>query len=204
MHAAALNPDRDDLPHEDHFVFLHDVSWADYQHILEVRGDHSGPRISYLEGELEIMSPSENHERIKSLLGSLVEMWCVEHRIQFTRVGSWTLKNRAVRRGAEPDDCFVLGASAKAQRPDFAIEVIWTSGSLDKLEIYRMLGVREVWIWERGILTPYVLRDDHYEVAARSEALPGIDLRQLAAMAEYPTTLDAMLAWGDLIRTPHP
>ena len=201
MTAIAL--ERDDRPHEDHFVVLHGVSWADYQRFMEVRGDHSAPRISYLEGELQIMSPSESHERIKSLLGSLVEMWLVDRRIQFTRVGAWTLTNRAAHRGAEPDECFVFGPSSEASGPDFAIEVIWTSGGLDKLEIYRMLGVREVWIWRRGTLTAYVLRGERYEASARSEALADLDLRQLAAMVDYPTTLDAMLAWGEVIRAPH-
>jgi hypothetical protein len=38
----------------DHIVHLHDVSWADYLRVLRMRGDHSAPRITYLEGELEI------------------------------------------------------------------------------------------------------------------------------------------------------
>jgi hypothetical protein len=28
--------------------------------------------------------------------------------------------------------------------------VIWTSGGIDKLEVYRRLRVREVWIWKSG------------------------------------------------------
>jgi hypothetical protein len=74
--ALALEPDRDDRPHEDHFVVLHGVTWSDYQRFLEVRGDRSSPHIAYLEGRLEIMSPSESHERIKSLVGCLGK-WCL-------------------------------------------------------------------------------------------------------------------------------
>ena len=37
-------------------------SFAAYQRLLEVRGDRSAPRITYLEGTVEIMSPSRTHE----------------------------------------------------------------------------------------------------------------------------------------------
>lgn len=204
MRALALEPDRDDRPHEDHFVVLHAVSWDDYQRILEVRGDHSSPRIAYLEGELQIMSPSESHERIKSLIGRLVDAWCLEHDIEFMPYGSWTLSNKAEKRGAEPDECYVLNPSRGVTRPDLAIEVIWTSGGIDKLEIYRKLGVREVWVWRGGNLTPWVLRGDRYEAAARSEVLPGIDLRQLAAMLDHSSINAAVKAWREIIRSGQP
>ena len=53
---------REPRPDEDHFVYLRDVSWADYRRLLAIRGEHSAPRISYLEGDVEIMSPSRGHE----------------------------------------------------------------------------------------------------------------------------------------------
>jgi hypothetical protein len=39
--------------------------------------------------------------------------------------------------------------------PDVAIEVIWTRGGLDKLDVYRGLGVPEVWTWQEGRLRFY-------------------------------------------------
>ena len=78
---AAARFDRDDRPHEDHFVRLHGVGWADYERIVALRGDRSAPRINYFEGELEIMSPSRSHESIKSRIGCLVEVWCLERGI---------------------------------------------------------------------------------------------------------------------------
>lgn len=73
-------------------------------------------------------------------------------------------------------------------RPDLAIEVVWTSGRLDKLAIYRKLGVREVWYWRKGTIAPHGLRDERYEPLKASEVLPGIDLAQLASFLERPTT----------------
>lgn len=200
VHALAIEPDRDDRPREDHFVVLRDASWGDYQRIMELRGDKSSPRIAFLEGLLQIMSPSDSHERIKSVIGSLVECWCLEHDIEFSTLGSWTLQEKRVQRGVEPDECYVFGLRRVATRPDLAIEVVWTSGGMNKLEIYRKLGVAEVWIWRRGRLTAHVLRGEAYEPAAGSEKLPGIDLDQLASFIDRPTTSAAIREYRDAIR----
>lgn len=175
--ALALDDVRDDF---DHIVHLHDVSWDDYLRVLRMRGDHSAPRIAYLEGELEIMSPSRYHEAVKSLAGLLIASYCLEHDIVFTPYGSWTLKKRPAKRGAEPDECYVFGDVEEPTRPDLAIEVVWTSGRIDKLEIYRKLGVREVWYWRAGKLQPYLLKGERYRPIARSKVLAGIDLEELA------------------------
>jgi Uma2 family endonuclease len=82
----------------DNIVRLHDISWDDWRRLLAMRGDHSVPRLVYLEGEVEIMSPSRTHESIKSLIGCLVETYCMERDIPFRPLGGWTLES-------EPDEC---------------------------------------------------------------------------------------------------
>jgi Uma2 family endonuclease len=52
--------------------------------MLEVRGDASVPRFAYLEGQLEIMRPSKPHEPLKSRIGRLVEVWCIEREVEFS------------------------------------------------------------------------------------------------------------------------
>jgi len=188
-------------PHrEDHFVLLGGATWADYQRLLEIRGDRSAPRIAYLEGTLEIMSPSRSHEAIKSTIGRLVETWCLERGVEFSTFGSWTIKDELRERGAEPDECYVFGEVAEAERPDLAIEVEWTSGGLDKLEIYRHLGVREVWRWSRGRITVHRLRGERYTNLPASKALPGIDLAELGSFIDRPTTSRAIREYRDALR----
>jgi Uma2 family endonuclease len=200
MTAPAQLHDRDQRPQEDHFVHFHGVSWADYQRLLEIRGDHSAPRITYLEGTLEIMSPSRSHESIKSVIGCLVEVYCLERGIEFSTYGSWTLENKEAESGAEPDECYVFGQVREPARPELAIEVVWTSGGLNKLEIYRRLGVREIWYWRRGKIQVHLLRGELYELASASEALPGIDLEQLASFLDRPTTSQAIRDYRDALR----
>ncbi|HEY8077353.1 MAG TPA: Uma2 family endonuclease, partial [Labilithrix sp.] len=64
-----------------------------------------------------------------------------------------------------------------------AIEVIWTSGGLDKLEVYRELGVREVWLWESGAISVHVLQKGGYRRVAKSRLLPRLDLAAVATLA---------------------
>ena len=204
MSAAPELSERDDRPREDHFVHLSGVTWADYLRLVEIRGDRSAPRITYLEGVLEIMSPSRHHERIKGNGGCLVEVWCLENDVEFSTYGSWTLQDQSVERGAEPDECYVFGNVADPQRPDLAIEVVWTAGGIDKLEVCRKLGVREVWYWRRGKLQPCALRGDRYEAVSVSEVLPGIDLDQLAGFLDRPTTSQAIREYRTALRAPKP
>src|SRR5207237_4818123 len=184
--------EHDERVQEDNIVVLHNATWADYQRVMEMRGDHSAPRVAYLEGAREIMTPSQPHESLKSRVGQLVEVWCLEHGVEFNTYGSWTIEDKAVERGAEPDECYVFGEFHETTRPDLAIEVVWTSGGLNKLEIYRKLGVREVWFWRRGRLTVHALRGDTYLEIPASEILSGIDLMELAAHLDRPTASQAI------------
>jgi len=199
MYTQAQYEQRDDRPIEDHVIHLSDVSWEDYERLLAMRGDHSAPRIAYLEGEVEIMSPSQTHEAIKSMIGCLVETYCLERDIPFSTFGSWTLQAQDRTRGAEPDECYVFGA-AKAQRPHLAIEVVWTSGRIDKLEIYRRLGVAEVWYWRKGRIQPYCLHGERYVPVTASEVLPGLDLDLLTRFLDRPTTFEAIRTYRDVLR----
>jgi Uma2 family endonuclease len=167
----------------DNRVILHGVSWDVYERILEVRGDHGGVRLTYLKGALELMSPSNDHEYIKKTIARLVEAYADELGIDLTGIGSWTVKRRELERGAEPDECYLLGRMEGHDKPELAIEVVWTSGGLDKLEVWRGLGVGEVWFWEEGAISVHLLRDDRYEVAPRSELLPSLDLALIARLA---------------------
>jgi Uma2 family endonuclease len=161
----------------DQRVFLHGVPWAQYEALLATRGDDAGPRMTYLEGELELMSPSRSHETIKKLFARLLEAWALATGEVLDGYGSMTLKSRPKARGVEPDECYAIGEPK--EHPDLAIEVVWTSGGIDKLEVYRGLGVREVWIHREGKLELYSLRRGAYVRITKSIVLPSLDLDEL-------------------------
>ncbi|MCB9735277.1 MAG: Uma2 family endonuclease [Deltaproteobacteria bacterium] len=183
----------------DEIVVLGGVTWADYARLLAERGESSRPCIAYLEGTLELRSPSRGHENLEVVIGRLVETWCLHRGVEFRSLGHWTLEDEAVARGVEPDGCYIIGVEDR-HRPHLAIEVEWTRGGLDKLEIYRLLDVPEVWRWRGGRVRVYVLRGDAYQEAPRSEVLPGIDLAHLTTFLDRPLTSQAIREYGDALR----
>lgn len=180
----ALARAHDDRPDVDQRVVLHDVTWDHFLGILAARGESSAVRITYVAGSLELTSPSFSHETIKTTLARLIEAYADEDGLDLYGAGSWTLKNKLKKLGLEPDECYSIGKPTRV--PDLAIEVVWTSGGLDKLEVYRGLGVGEVWVWNKGKLSAHVLRDGRYLRAARSRLLPGLDLALVARYAARP------------------
>jgi Uma2 family endonuclease len=57
--------------------------------------------------------------------------------------------------------------------PDLAVEVVWTHKADAAVEVYRRLGVPEVWIADGRKLTIFVLQPSgDYEQAESSRALP--------------------------------
>jgi Uma2 family endonuclease len=185
----------------DQRVFLHDVPWQDYEKLLAIRGESSGTRITYFRGEVELMTPSWDHESQKTLLARLVEVYAEECGIDLHGAGSWTIKQAAKERGIEPDECYVVGAfEIPPDIPDIAIEIVWTSGGLNKLAVYQGLGIPEVWFWENGVLHIHVLRGDGYVGNARSEILPGFDPELLARYMSVQNQTQAVREFRSILR----
>jgi Uma2 family endonuclease len=174
-------------------VLLRSANWDDYARLDALRGDSAVPRLTYLHGALELMTPGLSHESDKKTLARLIEAWADHTGTELTGAGSWTLKDRAKALGAEADECYLIGPlDAEPQRPDIAIEVAKTSGGIDKLKVYRGLGVPEVWFWQRGRLSFHVLDNDGYRETGRSAKLPGLDPALLAECMAAPSQTAAV------------
>jgi Uma2 family endonuclease len=162
----------------DNVIVLHDISWETYEALLRERGERPMPRFAYLDGTLEIMTTSMRHELDKVLIARLLEIFAVERNVELIGAGNTTFKEVAVKAGLEPDSCyFVTGVD---ESPHLAIEIVHTSGGVQKLEIYRRLGVREVWFWIDSRFWVYVLVDGQFQEARTSRAVPAFDLDEIA------------------------
>lgn len=84
-------------------LVISEVSWADYERLLEELGDGYAPRIWYDEGRLEIVTPSGRHERAKEFIPALARVIAEERGTPLETPGSTTYKQEALRKGAEPD-----------------------------------------------------------------------------------------------------
>lgn len=176
------------------------MDWKGLKTVLASRGHTPIPRISYLDGVMELTSPGKTHESRSWLIGRLLEVWADENEVLLEGLKSWTLKNEGKEAGAEPDECWVLGDRPNATKPDLALEVVETRGGLDKLEIYRRLGVKEVWFWIDGEITVHVLRGRAYLRSAKSTLFRGLDLKLLSRFVRHPSPARARLLYRAALR----
>jgi len=170
----------------DERLVIRGVSWDTYCAVRGALDDIPGLRLTYLEGALELMSPSREHESIKSRIARLLETFALERDVPLYCYGSTTFRKQAKERGLEPDECYCLGGEL-LDFPDIAIEVVLTSGGLPKLRVYEGLGVREVWFWIEDRFSIYLLGPDGYASSPKSALLASLDFDLLA---EFVRRLD--------------
>ncbi len=191
-------------------VLLTSVSWATFEALL-AETDHRGSRFAYDRGSLEIMSPSRKHERLKKRIARMIELVTEELGIPISSEGSLTLKNQMRLRGVEPDECYYVAHEALVREkeeidlaldppPDLAIEVQITQSALDKLQIYSVIGVAEVWLYDGRTLRAYHLQSDgSYLEAGRSKAFPLLPLPDVADFLKRYRSTDET-AWVREVR----
>lgn len=204
MTASFINlPER--LPADEQRLRLEGVTWQQYDALVALFIDQfPALRMTYLEGVLELVSASPEHERLKTIIGRLVEAFAEEADIDLNGYGSATFRKEAAARGLEPDECYTFGVLD--QSPDIAVEIVLTSGGIDKLAVYRGLGVQEVWFWENQSFSIYGLinRTSGYEELSTSRLLPGLDLLLLTQFIDQPSQTQAVKAYRRALRGDSP
>ena len=128
-------------------------------------------------------------------------MYAVECDVELIGLGETTWQRKAKKAGVEADEWYFL--DEEREYPDLAIEVVITSGGIDKLEIYRRLGVREVWFWIDERLWLYALEDGAYRQIRKSRVVRGIDLAEVTRIVRTTENRDqtrAVRAYRDSLR----
>ena len=203
---------------EDASVTFHDVSWDEYEELLEQVGEAPGLRISYDDGSLCVMTISSEHEKYASFISSLVTVIRLRLRIDILGFGSATMRKRKRKKGNEPDACFyVQTASLIGNRiqldfetdppPDIAVEIDVHHDSRSKFPIYAALGVPELWRYDGQAMTIYHLSEEgdgqQYVAGDTSAALPMLTAQLLTDMLERMRTdgeLNALLAFDECLQ----
>jgi Uma2 family endonuclease len=173
-------------------LHLRDVDWAEFEAIVAELGDRRSSRIAYVDRILELRMPLPKHEVDKELIGDMVKILLEELDIDNECFGSTTFKRQDLGVGVEPDQCFYIQNSAVMigkrrlnltvdPPPDLVIEVDVTSKT--GLEVYRQLGVPEVWRFENGTLQISVLDRGVYQETETSAQFPNIPIAQKVSEA---------------------
>jgi len=188
-----------DQPIEEKLVTLKDISWQQFKGIEAQLLDNHNVRLSYLSGMLEIMSPiGEEHEFVKRTLGYLLEAYMRELGIRFYGRGGYTLEEPGYASGT-PDESYSIGT--KKEVPDIVIEVIVTSGTINRKELYKPKKVPEVWFWKSNSIKIFRLNEGgEYSEVDRSGFFPDLDPALLLRYIAMPDQYDAVQEFIQAIR----
>lgn len=169
-------------------LLLQNITWQEFETILDELGETRCARLSYSNGWLEIMVPLMEHEKDKEIIGELVRILLDAMEINFEALGSTTFKNKQMQQALEADTCFyirnytaVIGKNSLDLTvdppPDLAIEIDITSRT--KFDNYRLLGVPELWRYKRSGLEINLLEEGNYVGVNYSPNFPGIPIIEL-------------------------
>ena len=179
-------------------LLLHNVSWSEFEAILDELGEERSTRIAYDNGLLELMVPLPEHEATKEIIGDLLKALLEELDIEFLTLGSTTFKNAEMLRGIEPDQCFYIQHEAAVRGkkrldlsvdppPDLALEIDITSRTHP--ETYAALGVPELWRRVDQEIRIYQLQAGRYVEVSESPTFPGWSLQaEIPAYVEQSQT----------------
>jgi Uma2 family endonuclease len=185
-----------EFPIEQRLV-LPGASWDTYTRFLRACADRPAVRLTFDRGVLELMTLSHEHEHEARLLGRLVVAITEELGLPVKSGGSTTFRRRKKQRGLEADECYWITNEPLVRDnnrinlrrdppPDLGIEVDVTHSSLNRMGIYAVLRVPEVWRFDGEALTFNVLgADGKYMAQTNSLAFPRIgvtDVMQFLAL----------------------
>lgn len=166
-------------------VLLKDISWDEFELILNELGESRSSRIAYCQGMLEIRLPLPEHEADKELLSDLLKAALEELDIDFWILGSTTFKNQAMLAGVEPDQCFYIQHEADVRGkirldlqtdppPDLALEIDVTSRT--QTSAYELLKIPEIWRYEQGEIQVFVFQAGRYQQIDDSPTFLGMGI----------------------------
>lgn len=181
-------------------VTIPNITWLEFESILEELGEKRRTRIAYSNSTLEIMVPLLDREIPKDLISDIVKILLKSAGRRYEPFGSTTFKGEGAA-GVEPDACFyILNYQRMIGRrrllpddppPDLAIETDVTSKT--KIDAYKIIGVAEVWVYDSGRLLIYLLQDGEYVESDMSPNFPEIAIAQL-----IPATVERAWQVGNL------
>lgn len=196
----------------EHRFLLSHIGWEGYETMLTLVGER-GIRITYNRGDLELMSPSREHDELANLLGRIVETVTEELRIPCRAAGATTWRKKAKDRGLEADECYyiasfplVRGRRGKVDLsveppPDLAIEIEISRSALDRMSIYAALGVPEVWRFDgKSLRVAQLQADGTYIEVSASPSLPFLPLHEVVRWVHLAEEIEDHSEWGRLFR----
>ena len=186
-------------------VLLHEVSWELYE---QLRDDEANwhVRMSYDDGELELMSPSQRHGAIEIRFGLFLMELARVLGFKCKPLGNTTWKKQRSKKGKEADGCFYLASYERVRHkkidlnvdppPDLAVEVEISRSAINSLNIYAALGVPEIWRFDGSRFQIHGRQDDGtYLELGSSPSLPFLRPEEVVEWMSRGEEADDEVEW---------
>ncbi|NEQ27656.1 MAG: Uma2 family endonuclease, partial [Microcoleus sp. SIO2G3] len=195
-------------------------SWPQFEALLAELGDDRTSYLSLDRQRLELMTPTDEHQRCNQLIESLILLLADELNVSVQAEGAVLLKRADLLCATEPDSSYYLDRPAPLDRrvidlmhdapPELVVEVAITKSAINKLAIYAALEIPEVWRYVtqageeallKGKLTFYQLQGDRYIETPRSSAFPILTSDRVVQFLEHsdaiglPQAVRTLRAW---------
>jgi Uma2 family endonuclease len=194
-------------------VTLKGISWQTYKQLLTELGDRRTSRLTYTQGILEVIMPSDRHETHKKLLERMIETLTEELNLPAKSFGSTTLNREDLEKGAEPDSCYYIQNVSQIRGrtinlatdppPDLVVEVDISNPSSQRIEIYKQLGVPEIWRYSNSTVQIYHLQEGEYRSSDFSPTFPLAStavINQFLQQAETEDDTTLIRSWRQWIQ----
>lgn len=183
------------LEKQDQTLSFAGMTWTDYEKFNSE--EYLGYKISYFNGVITLVSPSKNHERIAQTIAILIVAYCRKFNLLYFPMGSTRLENKPLA-GKEPDVSFAFNTDKDI--PDLVIEVIFSSGSLDDLNKYQAIGIKEVWFWKNEKITFYELESEGYTEISHSQCLSNLTSEILEKFVNQGLTKSPLIIESEFLQ----
>jgi hypothetical protein len=205
-------PVAEPVSEEQHF-YLCGVPWESYVAIGNALPDWPRLHITYDRGKMEFMTLSSKHEVFKWRLGHLVIIIAEELNRPIAPGGQMTMQREDLEKGIEGDDIFWIEHERHMRAkltwepgvdpsPDLALEIEISRSVINRLGIYAVLNIPEVWSFNgTAIIIRSLQADGTYQITEKSKAFPEIAVAEIVPFLfpdpnmDFLTALRQFRAW---------
>ncbi|MFM5999438.1 MAG: Uma2 family endonuclease [Dolichospermum sp.] len=176
-------------------VLLENITWQTFKTMLAEMGSERANKISYRQGNIEVMTPLKPHESSNRLIEVFVGVLCEELGLEVNRVGSLTLTRDDLEYGAEPDSSYYIQNELLVREkenidlafdppPDLVLEVEYSRPKIDKFKLYAAMGIPEFWCYNGTTLRVYILANGQYSETQTSPTFAVIPIKEIPRFIE--------------------
>ncbi len=168
-------------------IVLRNLSWEDFEGLVQDIGEKRKTRVVYSQGTIEIISRLVLHERPHRILAYIITAILEIQGRNWEDFGLTTFKLPGIS-GIELDTCFYIENANKVKGstqidlsvyppPDLAVEFDVTSRTI--FNACASLGVPEIWIYNNHRLTVYILKANGYIESSFSPTFSNLGISEL-------------------------